>query len=503
MSRVLYNGGVDIMNAGVIPLWNTATYYLVEPTVVLALEVFSLIFMKQHWEGLMTEADFPYNGLDCLANQEAMAWCGRYGYYKAKLEEPARAAIFVNESESFARRMLQQVPDDRVFTFGLATARRLSEQGGGGFSAPAFPTDVLTEALGELTIFFTTMVPSLLDVAFGVMGDIIQTSFSILMDAFFMVLKSIFFVLKMLVSKTYAARTIYSQHSGKTGRKRVPLPVRREWNDHHGGHAWSRLLYYLPNRDRATHALCGNRHAHVPHRLLQAEWVGRPTRVSNKPNHLIMMHACLLNPLPTRCVEHTCFQGPDAAADVATFFSMNIIIGRFAAIMDATMNSRSGKRFFKAPKTGSVSSKGRTRNPETGEVLDNQETDSASMGNPMYEFDFASAWDDFSGTTSADECSKCFTCKVTSLKDSNQPTLYALYEAPTQTRCRSYASCGGSSPRLRVSYRSKTSTRTRATSRTTARQTEASISMRAAPGAPSSSPFHSGKRGGTTRAWRR
>ena len=38
MSRVLYNGGVDIMNAGVIPLWNTATYYLVEPTVVLALE---------------------------------------------------------------------------------------------------------------------------------------------------------------------------------------------------------------------------------------------------------------------------------------------------------------------------------------------------------------------------------------------------------------------------------------------------------------------------------
>ena len=235
MSRVLYNGGVDIMNAGVIPLWNTATYYLVEPTVVLSLEVFSLIFMKQHWEGLMTEADFPYNGLDCLANQEAMAWCGRYGYYKEKLEEPARAAIFVNESESFARRMLQRVPDDHTFTFGLATARRLSEQGGGGFSAPAFPTDVLTEALGELTIFFTTMVPSLLDVAFGVIGDIIQTSFSILMDAFFMVLKSVFFVLKMLVSKTYATRTTYSQHLGQSC-KCFALPVRRERDDHHSRH---------------------------------------------------------------------------------------------------------------------------------------------------------------------------------------------------------------------------------------------------------------------------
>ena len=36
MTRILWNGGVDIFNAGVIPLWNTATYYLIEPTVVLA-----------------------------------------------------------------------------------------------------------------------------------------------------------------------------------------------------------------------------------------------------------------------------------------------------------------------------------------------------------------------------------------------------------------------------------------------------------------------------------
>jgi len=138
MSRVLYNGGVDIMNAGVIPLWNTATYYLVEPTVVLALEVFSLIFMKQHWEGLMTEADFPYNGLDCLANQEAMAWCGRYGYYKAKLEEPARAAIFVNESESFARRMLQQVPDDRVSRLGWRPRGASASREVAAFPRPRF-----------------------------------------------------------------------------------------------------------------------------------------------------------------------------------------------------------------------------------------------------------------------------------------------------------------------------------------------------------------------------
>tara|TARA_B110000211_G_scaffold67350_1_gene77840 strand:- start:197 stop:1729 length:1533 start_codon:yes stop_codon:yes gene_type:complete len=363
MSRILYNGGVDIMNSGVIPLWNTATYYLVEPAIVLSLEVFSLIFMQQHWEGVLTESDFPYNGLDCMANQEAMAWCGRYGYYRAQLEAPERAAIFVNESESFARRMLAQVPDDRVFTFGLATARRLSEQGDGGFSAPAFETAALTTALNELAIFFTTMVPSLLDVIFGVLGDVIQTSFSVLMDAFFMVLKSVFFVLKMLI---------------KSGMITTVVTLGVDFA----------IIYF-------TEILLPLLFAAIDTLMCLIDYF-KPSGWSDQ----------------LECVELTCFRGPDAAADVATFFSMNIILGRFAAIMDATMNSRSGKRLFKAPKTGAVSSKGRTRNPETGEVLENQEPDSAAMGNPMYEFDFANAWDDFSGTTSSDECSKCFTCKV-------------------------------------------------------------------------------------------
>lgn len=199
MTRILWNGGVDVFNAGIIPIWNTATYYLIEPTITLTLEVFSLIFMKQHWAGVITEEQFPYNGLDCMASPESAAWCGRYGFYKAELEAPERAAVFVDESESFVRRMMLQVPDNRTFTFGLATARRLQEQSGGGFSAPSFETTALTSALNEFSVFFITMVPSLLDVVFGVLGDIIKTSFSVLMDALFMVLKSIMMVLKMLL----------------------------------------------------------------------------------------------------------------------------------------------------------------------------------------------------------------------------------------------------------------------------------------------------------------
>lgn len=228
MSRVLWNGGVDVFNAGVIPVWNTATYYLVEPTVVLLLEVFSLIFMKQHWEGVMTEEDFPYNGLDCTASAESAAWCGRYSFYKAELEAPERAAVFADESESFARRVLLEHPGNRTYTFGLATARRLQAQSGGDFAAPSFSNEVLTTALNELAVFFITMVPSLLDVVFGVLMDVIRTSFSVLMDALFLVLKQVMMVLKMLVSKLYATRTTVSQHLDRAKpATRDPLLVRR------------------------------------------------------------------------------------------------------------------------------------------------------------------------------------------------------------------------------------------------------------------------------------
>jgi len=249
MTRILWNGAVDIFNAGIIPLWNTATYYLIEPTVILALEVFSQIFMRQPWNGLMTESDFPYNGLDCMASAESAAWCGRYQFYQEQLQKPERAQAFVNESQSFARRMMLEVPDDHYFTFGLATARRLQEQSGGGFSAPSFPTGALTQALNEISVFFITMVPSLLDVVFGVLGDIIKTSFSVIMDAFFMVLKSVMFVLKMLIS-AFRATPTPTPTPTPTARVRQAAPaptappcprVRRERHDHHRGHHRRRL----------------------------------------------------------------------------------------------------------------------------------------------------------------------------------------------------------------------------------------------------------------------
>jgi len=203
MVGVLWNAGVDVFNSGIIPLWNSATYYLVEPAIVLALEVFSLVFTQTHWTGVLDESAFPYNGLDCMANAESASWCGRYGFYKAQLESPERASAYVNQSQALRRlygsRLFEDTQHNETYTFGLSTARHLSEHSGGGFASPVFETAALTAALDSLSVFFVTMAPSLLDVVFGVLGDVIRTSFSVIMDAFFMLLKSTFFVLKMLI----------------------------------------------------------------------------------------------------------------------------------------------------------------------------------------------------------------------------------------------------------------------------------------------------------------
>ena len=362
MTRILWNGGVDVFNAGIIPIWNTATYYFVEPAVVLLLEVFSLIFMRQHWEGIMTEEDFPYNGLDCTASPESASWCGRYSFYKAELEAPERAPAFSDESQTFVRRMMLEVPDNRTFTFGLATARRLQEQSGGGFSAPTFPTTALTSALNELAVFAITMFPSLLDVVFGILGDIIKTSFSVLMDAFFQIMKSVMMVLKMLV---------------KSGMLTTVVTIGVDF-----------ALIFL------TEIALPMLFAAIDMLMCALDYF-KPSGWNDQ----------------LECVENTCFKGPDAAADLLVFFSFPIIIGRFTAIMDATLNSRTGKRFFGNPGPGTFSAKTRTLDPDTGEPIERTETESADMPNPMYEFNFADSFKELLPTMGAEQCGGCFNCK--------------------------------------------------------------------------------------------
>ena len=81
---VLWNASVDIFNAGIIPLWNAASFYVAEPFIVLLLEIFSQLFMRRHWQGVFSEDDFPYMGLDCTASPKAAQWCGERARTRAR-----------------------------------------------------------------------------------------------------------------------------------------------------------------------------------------------------------------------------------------------------------------------------------------------------------------------------------------------------------------------------------------------------------------------------------
>lgn len=253
-TSIFYNAGVDVVNAGVLPVWNAASFYIAEPLIVLVLEVFSLAFTRQHWQGLFEEADFPYNGLDCTANAkvnptptpnpspnahngtthplfffQSAEWCGRASAYAARLEMAEKAEGYASSSGTYAaasRRALGSLLPpystrtntsppvfadlDDTYVFGISTARRLAEIGADyddNFVAPSFDTAALNSALLDFGMLFITLGSTTTDVFFAVSIEVLTQVFSVLVDAFFFVIRSLMTVLKMLVSTPRAPQT--------------------------------------------------------------------------------------------------------------------------------------------------------------------------------------------------------------------------------------------------------------------------------------------------------
>ena len=74
----MLNAAVDVFNAGVIPVWNAATFYIVEPALMLVIEIFSMVFTGEEYTGVIDPASYTYNGLDCTSSAEAAEWCGAF-----------------------------------------------------------------------------------------------------------------------------------------------------------------------------------------------------------------------------------------------------------------------------------------------------------------------------------------------------------------------------------------------------------------------------------------
>ena len=181
-SMLLVNTAVDILNSLVIPAWNSGVFYVVEPGVFLVLEAFSLVFLGHEYEGVVSEQDFPYHGLDCLSTAAAARWCGRYSAYEHMLVQ--HESGFANESTVF---------------LGLRTARHLSELAeDGSFVTPVFSLDAVTDALASVLSLAIVAVAPLADVVASVLDDVITTSATTVFDALWFLVQNAAMTLKML-----------------------------------------------------------------------------------------------------------------------------------------------------------------------------------------------------------------------------------------------------------------------------------------------------------------
>jgi uncharacterized protein with PQ loop repeat len=172
---ILVNAVIDVSNAALIPIWNAYTFYVIEPIVMLILEVFSIVFFSHHYEGVIDEAGFPYQGLDCTSSMQAMTWCGRYQAYEQAL---------INDESGF-------VNDSQIF-LGLGTARRLSELSGvDEFATPTFEIDGVSDALVEVGTLGIVAAAPLADLAAAILDDVLVSAAAAIFDAVFLLLKGL------------------------------------------------------------------------------------------------------------------------------------------------------------------------------------------------------------------------------------------------------------------------------------------------------------------------
>ena len=219
-SGILINAGVEVLNAAVVPLWNSASYYLVEPIVILVLELFMLVFTKQHYTGVFSEADFPYMGLDCGASLAAATWCGRFNAYQQRLEAAEKAPFFVNESDVYeARRQLYDAAPQEVYVFGIATARRLSELSDGTAVAPAFEMEEIVQSLDSFSEMFITLGALIADLLTGTGYVLGSSAFSVIIDGLMSGLKGVFAAIRWLVKS--GLFTTVRTHAYAQGRARL------------------------------------------------------------------------------------------------------------------------------------------------------------------------------------------------------------------------------------------------------------------------------------------
>ena len=182
-------------------------------------------------------------------------------------------------------------------TFGTATARRLSElSGNDDFTTPTVESEELVGSLDGLSTQSIVMGASAFDILFAILYDVFSTSAVFIFDALYTIFKTLFEIIKILI---------------KTGLLQTLLSIGIDFL----------LIVTLEIAIPALRAVV-DAVVCIFQLFMWDSWGEQ-----------------------LRCAEKKCFKGPDAAADWWMFISIPQVVERFGSILEATLNSRTGRKF--------------------------------------------------------------------------------------------------------------------------------------------------------------
>jgi hypothetical protein len=211
---------------------------------------------------------------------------------------------------------------------GPETARRLSESGL-DFDIPVIDLTALVGALDGLSTQAIVMIGSLADLFFGVAYNLVETSIVFIFDAAWTIVKTAFDLLKLVV-KSGMLQTILS-----IGIDFIIIMI---------------VEIGVPLLTAAIDAIvCAFQF------FLWSSWGEQ-----------------------LRCADAKCFRGPDASSDWIIFTSIPAVTARFGGILEATLNSNTGKSF---------------------------------SGGQSFDLGISDLGNLFPATETASECAACFVCK--------------------------------------------------------------------------------------------
>ena len=373
-TSVVFNSAVDIINVGLIPVWNSAVYYIVEPILSLALEIFSIVFLRQSFPGVLPD-DFGYTGFDCTASADAMAWCGRYDHYAKELESGENAPYYAaraRRTRAWARRRPPRAaPSSSPPRATRRTSSAWRPRGGCAHSRdsddiplPAMRLGPLVTALDALSTFFLSIFPMLCDMFFAIAQEVLITSFSVIMDVIQTVLEQLMTTAKMLI---------------KSGILTTLMGVGVDFLVIMFTELALPLLFAAIDLLMCVLDLFKRRRGGGPSSSASR------TRASRGPASR-----------PTCSSSRACPSCCTASRPSWT---------RCSTRARASASATASRRASSPPR-------GARQDGLTGTPIDNEEPETASAGNPINEFSLADDFADFLGTSASDKCAQCFVCKV-------------------------------------------------------------------------------------------